>query len=182
MTAGERTALYRIYGEADVLLYIGITNCIPVRWNGHQAVQPWWDEIRSLAIDWRESRQEAAEAERAAIQAEQPKYNVTYLKPSLISRERKRSEIMPVNYDAVEIAPRDDDEDLLNLDDIARMLRMTSSTGAFNALKHTAGPKGFKVGTQQLFRRREIRKWIAAIEAAQAVRTPEADPARAGVS
>ena len=39
----EHTALYRIRGEDDVLLYIGITNGIAVRWNGHQAVQPWWD-------------------------------------------------------------------------------------------------------------------------------------------
>ena len=37
----DRTALYRIRGEADVLLYIGITNNVAIRWNGHQAVQPW---------------------------------------------------------------------------------------------------------------------------------------------
>jgi len=36
----ERVALYRIRGEAGVLLYIGITNSVPFRWNGHQAVQP----------------------------------------------------------------------------------------------------------------------------------------------
>jgi hypothetical protein len=29
----ERTAVYRIRGEADVLLYIGMTNSVSIRWN-----------------------------------------------------------------------------------------------------------------------------------------------------
>ena len=71
----ERTALYRIRGEENVLLYIGITNSVPLRWNGHMRAQPWWDELRSLTVEWYDSREQAEAAEEAAIRAERPKYN-----------------------------------------------------------------------------------------------------------
>jgi predicted GIY-YIG superfamily endonuclease len=78
----ERTAVYRIRGEADLLLYIGMTNSIPLRWNHHMRYQPWWDELRSLTIEFYDTREEAAAAEKAAILGELPKYNKTYLLPS----------------------------------------------------------------------------------------------------
>jgi hypothetical protein len=161
----ERTAVYRVFGEERLLLYIGMTNSVPIRWNGHEAVQPWWEELRSLTVEWYETREEADAAEKAAILAEQPKYNVTYLKPSLVRRERKRPEPTPVDWAAVALERRDDDEDLLNMEDLTRMLRLNSATTTLNALKRTAGPKGFTIGSQQLFRKGEIRRWIAAIEA-----------------
>ena len=77
----ERTGVYRIRGEAAELLYIGLTNCLPVRWNSHMLYQPWWHEVRSLAIEYYDSREAAAAAEKAAIKAEKPKYNKTYLLP-----------------------------------------------------------------------------------------------------
>jgi predicted GIY-YIG superfamily endonuclease len=77
----ERTAVYRIRDEAGELLYIGMTNCVPVRWNQHMLYQPWWDELRSLTVEFCGSREEAAAAEKAAILAERPKYNRTYLMP-----------------------------------------------------------------------------------------------------
>lgn len=83
----ERTAVYRIRGEADELLYIGMTGDLRVRWDDHAAKQPWWDELRSMTVDWYDSREEADDAERAAIEAETPKYNKKYLAPR---RERRR--------------------------------------------------------------------------------------------
>lgn len=162
----DRTALYRIRGEDDALIYIGITNGIPVRWNGHQAVQPWWDEVRSLTLEWYDTRAGAEAAEKAAILAEQPKYNVTYLRPGNW-RDRKRPEVRPVNWENVTLEPRADDEDLLNIEDIAAMIRASSVTTAFNALKRTGGPEGFEIMSQRVFRKGEVRRWLAAIEAAQ---------------
>ena len=86
--ASERTALYWIRGEGDELLYVGMTGSLRERWNGHAARQPWWDELRSLTVDWYGSRDEAEAAERSAIEAEAPKYNKKYLGPR---RERRQS-------------------------------------------------------------------------------------------
>lgn len=163
----ERVALYRIRDEDDVLIYIGITNSIPVRWNGHQAVQPWWDEVCSLTMEWHDTRVEAERAEKAAILDEQPKYNVTYLKPGNW-RDRKRPGVHLVAWESVALEPRADDEDLLNMSDIAQMIRVTSTTTALNALRRTGGPEGFKIVSQHVFRKGEVRAWIAALEATRA--------------
>lgn len=77
--APERTALYRIWGDEDLLLYIGISKDFGDRWKKHAKTQPWWDEMRRLTADeWFESRPEAENAEAAAIRVERPRYNVTH--------------------------------------------------------------------------------------------------------
>lgn len=164
---GERTALYRIYDDAGVLLYIGITNSVPLRWNGHQAVQPWWGELRSLTVEWHETRAKAEAAEKAAILAEQPKYNVTYLRPTRLGRERRPPKAVPIEHGAVRLEPRADDEDLLSVSDVAEMTRMSSERQLHSAFTRTGGPKGFDLGGQTLFRRGVIRQWIADVEASQ---------------
>ena len=153
----DRTALYRIRGEDGVLLYIGITN---------QAVQPWWDELRSLTVEGYGTRTEAEDAEEAAILAEQPKYNVTYIKPTRLGRERKPLEVAPVESGRVTLESRADDEDLLIWAEVAAMTRMGPEQ-ARKALARTGGPAGFTLGNHTVFRRREIRQWIADVEASQ---------------
>jgi len=75
----ERTALYRVWGDADLLLYIGVSNDFGRRWREHAERQPWWGEMRRLTVDeWFDSRPEAEEAEEAAIKAECPKYNIVH--------------------------------------------------------------------------------------------------------
>lgn len=173
----ERTALYRVRGEAEVLLYIGITNHPPLRWNQHQAVQPWWDELRSLTVEWYDSRPEAEDAEKAAILAEQPKYNVTYLKPARLGYERRFLEIA-VERGKVELAPRHDDEDLMTLHEVATMARL-GPTVVRRTLAQTEGPTGFLLGNQTLFRRGQVRQWIADVEASQqaGAAVPDEEPA-----
>lgn len=165
--------MYRIFGEADELLYIGMTNSPGIRWNGHQLVQPWWDELRSLTVEWRDSRPEADAAEKAAVLAEQPKYNVTYLKPAgHRARERRPLEAIPVEHGKAELDPRPDDENLLTLDEVGEMTRM-GPTVLRRTFAQMEGPSGFVLGGQTLFRRREIRQWIADIELSQRT-VPEA--------
>lgn len=163
---GERTAVYRIRGEADLLLYIGMTNGPSVRWNAHQLVQPWWDELRTVTVEWYDSRPEADAAEKAAILAEQPKYNLTHLKPTGLGRERKPSEVTPVVHGKAVLDPRDDDENLLTFDDVGEMTRMGQIV-LRRTLALTEGPTGFVLGNQTVFRRREIRQWIADVEISQ---------------
>jgi predicted GIY-YIG superfamily endonuclease len=74
----ERTALYRIWGDADLPLYIGISKDFGTRWKQHAKQQPWWGEMRRLTVEWYDSRPEAEAAEVTAIRAEKPKYNKTH--------------------------------------------------------------------------------------------------------
>lgn len=171
-----RTALYRIRGEEDVLLYIGITNGVPFRWNSHQTVQPWWDELRSLTVEWHGTRAEAEEAEKAAIGAEQPKYNVTYLKPSGGKGRREHPPVTQIEHGVAVIEPRDDDDDLLWDGDVAKMLRFNSENMARKVLKRADGPEGFLLAGHRRYRRRDIRQWIADVELSQNPRA--AAPAR----
>lgn len=75
----EPTALYRVFGDDGLLLYIGISNNFGNRWKRHAKVQPWWDEKRRLTVDeWFDSRREAEATETTATKAEKPKYNKTH--------------------------------------------------------------------------------------------------------
>lgn len=76
MTQEERTALYRLYGESGQLLYVGITRNPDARWGTHSMTKPWWAEVASRAVEWHPSRSVAQRAERIAIVAERPLYNV----------------------------------------------------------------------------------------------------------
>ena len=72
----KQTALYRVWGDGDLLLYIGISDDFGRRWREHAKAQPWWDEMRRLTADiWYDRREDAEDAEAAAIKAEGPKYN-----------------------------------------------------------------------------------------------------------
>lgn len=103
MTDG-RTALYRIWGDAD-LLYIGITNNFGRRWNQHAKRQPWWDEMRRLTVDeWFGSREDAEAAEVAAIRAENPKYNQVHADPSQRHRGRGVRKAAPLERTLTTVA------------------------------------------------------------------------------
>lgn len=71
----EATALYRWYDESDRLLYLGISDNLPGRVKGHVRGSSWMDfAVRSTVARF-PTRKEAAEAETAAIKAEQPLFN-----------------------------------------------------------------------------------------------------------
>jgi predicted GIY-YIG superfamily endonuclease len=72
------TALYRLFGDGDELLYTGISNVFGRRWHQHSKDKEWWGEVRSATLEWHETRELALAAEEAAIKAEHPKYNGTH--------------------------------------------------------------------------------------------------------
>ena len=74
----RRTVLYRFYGARDVLLYVGVTGNPGQRWTDHLKTKPWWSKVRRQTAEWFESREAAEEAERRAIETEQPLYNVVH--------------------------------------------------------------------------------------------------------
>lgn len=74
--APERTALYRLFGADNELLYVGITNNPERRLDHHRARKPWWREVTMRVVEWYDDRPAAERAERKAIQTEGPRYNI----------------------------------------------------------------------------------------------------------
>lgn len=75
-TPACRTALYRFYDAAGQLLYVGITGDAKARWRQHAKEKEWWPQVAHKRIAWFSSRDEAAVAERLAIVAEAPRFNI----------------------------------------------------------------------------------------------------------
>lgn len=68
--------LYRLYDDADQLLYIGITSGpLYQRLIGHARVQPWWDEVARCTTETHPTRKALTWAEWEAIDTERPRYN-----------------------------------------------------------------------------------------------------------
>jgi predicted GIY-YIG superfamily endonuclease len=70
--------LYRFFDAGEQLLYIGITANPPQRFKAHQTEKGWWDAVSGIRIETFESRAQLVEAERVAIQAERPLYNIVH--------------------------------------------------------------------------------------------------------
>ncbi len=68
--------LYRMYDAHGALLYVGRT-CNPHnRFRAHQIEKHWWLEVDTIKVENFESRPALVEAERIAIVAEKPRYNI----------------------------------------------------------------------------------------------------------
>jgi len=74
--AVERTALYRHFDSDGRLLYVGITNSAVARINQHMKTARWAEDIRSVEIEWFETRADAIDAEDRAIASENPVFNI----------------------------------------------------------------------------------------------------------
>jgi hypothetical protein len=70
--------LYRFYDAKDRLLYIGITVSLFRRWNNHNALKPWWRKVTRATVEHFPDRASVMRAERNAIRAEMPIYNVSH--------------------------------------------------------------------------------------------------------
>lgn len=69
-------ALYRFYAADGELLYVGITNNPPRRFTRHKGEKDWWIDVARIDLQQCETREELAEAERAAIRDERPRFNI----------------------------------------------------------------------------------------------------------
>ena len=67
--------VYRLEGRSGSTLYIGVTNNLGARLEGHAKSQPWWSQVTHVSVRYFATRGEAEEAEGAAISIERPKYN-----------------------------------------------------------------------------------------------------------
>lgn len=68
--------VYRIYDDEQTLLYIGSSSNPMDRLGGHEQQSRWWEFACDMTVDAAGSRHDAYDAERAAIIAEQPLFNL----------------------------------------------------------------------------------------------------------
>ncbi|HEX8106722.1 MAG TPA: hypothetical protein VF516_03290 [Kofleriaceae bacterium] len=74
--------LYRYFDGGGVLLYVGISLCAISRLSGHRSSDSWYGEISRVDIEKFPSIDQAKDAERKAIRAEHPKYNIDGVVPA----------------------------------------------------------------------------------------------------
>jgi len=72
-----KTHLYKIRGEQQKPLYVGITGDLNRRLRDHSE-KAWWSEVRSIESEEFDDRKAAAKAEEIAIRKLQPKFNRTH--------------------------------------------------------------------------------------------------------
>lgn len=72
------TALYRFFGFDGDLLYVGVSCNFGSRWKDHAASKAWYGDIYYMTVVWYSGDSAAGVAERQAIKAERPRYNVTH--------------------------------------------------------------------------------------------------------
>lgn len=73
--------VYRFYDTEGALLYVGLTAVGVARWVQHASEQPWWPEVATVTVAHFATVALAADAERRAILAEQPRHNVVHRVP-----------------------------------------------------------------------------------------------------
>jgi predicted GIY-YIG superfamily endonuclease len=78
------TFVYRLYNDANELLYIGMSGRVLSRIENHKQSKPWRHEIATVRAVRFPNRGAARKAEREAIRLENPKYNVMHKAPEAL--------------------------------------------------------------------------------------------------
>lgn len=87
---GSDHALYRFFNADGGLLYIGISVNPSTRFRRHKGEQPWWLEVTQITIERYPARSEVLAAEKRAIEAEHPLYNVVHNTGIPLARSAKQ--------------------------------------------------------------------------------------------
>jgi predicted GIY-YIG superfamily endonuclease len=74
----QKTALYRAFDATRRLLYVGISSNALRRLSQHRGRADWFCELAYLEVEWFETRDLALAAERTAIKAERPAFNIVH--------------------------------------------------------------------------------------------------------
>jgi predicted GIY-YIG superfamily endonuclease len=86
--------LYRAYDAQGVLLYIGITMNPGNRFAQHSEDKPWWADVAEIRVEHFGSRKRVLAAERAAIQAERPRFNVIHNTGNRVAHISQRHQLV----------------------------------------------------------------------------------------
>ena len=73
----DRSAVYRLYGTDDSLLYVGVSVDPRRRYLEHASTQPWGPEVARFEVAaWYDERRDALAAEAHAIRSDRPRHNL----------------------------------------------------------------------------------------------------------
>lgn len=75
LNAQGPTHVYRLFGSADALLYVGITCWLATRLGDHKRTKAWWSEVVRVEVETFATRAEALAEECEAIDTESPLHN-----------------------------------------------------------------------------------------------------------
>lgn len=92
------TALYRLYDDRGVLLYVGISFSALRRFSEHAQEKVWWPLVSAITVQRYATRAEALVAEARAIIQECPLYN-------LHGHTDESTPLMPMPMDLSRLAP-----------------------------------------------------------------------------
>jgi len=176
-----RTALYRLYDDADRLLYVGISRNPDVRWGQHSISKAWWSDVAHRTVEWHDTRIDAETAERNAIRAERPQHNVLGA-PIKGFHDTPRPSLQdypdPTPADLVELAMRTAMHDLRNQHREAQRQEADALAEYHEAIADAAdaGMKQVDIADATGFTREHIRKVRMAVNAKRAADAPPAAP------
>jgi hypothetical protein len=71
--------LYRMHDAARQLLYVGRSIDPGGRFRRHRGSQPWWPDVRTITLEHFASLNDLKQAERVAIEQEEPLHNVVHV-------------------------------------------------------------------------------------------------------
>lgn len=102
---GEQTYVYRIYNSSNELIYIGCTHHVPKRLNVHRQLMWWAPQIETVKADTYADRVSAHAAEKAAIYAENPKWNIRHrsLGQTVWTEQQLRDYIQAVEHTGIRV-------------------------------------------------------------------------------
>lgn len=72
----DETAVYRLYGSSDRLLYVGMGRNPMGRWASHADQHAWWPDVARFEVTWYATRQEAAAEERRTLKEDDALHNI----------------------------------------------------------------------------------------------------------
>jgi prophage regulatory protein len=150
----SRTALYRAFSENGELLYVGITGEALRRMHQHMRRSSWPDECSRIEMSYYPTRLAAEAAERAAIEAEKPKYNIIFRRvlpePTVVPPQKSFEKPVPT-------APRS--FRLIRLSAVKEITGRSRST----IYADPSFPRPVKIGERAVaWVEDEIREWVDA--------------------
>jgi excinuclease UvrABC nuclease subunit len=95
--------VYRMYDSKGDLLYIGKSQSFLSRVQQHAETKTWWTEVANISVTHYPCRCTTEDAERDAIRAEKPKYNVIHNQARI-----REDSLMEIKCDLELPAPVDD--------------------------------------------------------------------------
>lgn len=107
------TKLYRHFDKEGRLLYVGISLSVMQRLASHRQYAAWFKHLASTTYEDYPTRKEALAAEKLAIKAEKPLYNIAHNEVPIIERKcYKTLEIFPDsgNYYTLVLPDKDSSE------------------------------------------------------------------------